>query len=168
MVSSSTQWKDVAVPDSATSLPIIMRPMTETDAVAIHDIHTACLRRTLTSHYSLEQLEAWLAGRTPAGYLRGAENGEVYLVAELGGTVVGYANWQDQELLSLFVSPDFQNMGIGTLLFEACEANAEIRRVKATLSAVEFYKNFGFLSVRRDAMEKRGIEIPHILMARDG
>lgn len=166
LVSSSTNRKDVAVPESATSLPIIVRPMAETDAVAIHDIHTACLRHTLRSHYSSEQLEAWLAGRTPAGYLRGAENGEVYLVAELGGAVVGYANWQDQELLSLFVSPDFQNMGIGTLLLEACAATSEIRRVKATLSAVEFYRRFGFQKVRRDAMEKRGVLIPHILMAR--
>lgn len=155
------------MPDLGTSLPIIVRPMVEPDALAVHDIHTACLRHTLTSHYSSEQLEAWLAGRTPAGYLRGAENGEVYLVAELDRTVVGYANWQDQELLSLFVLPDFQNMGIGTLLFAACEANAEIRRVKATLSAVEFYKRLGFLRVRQDAMEKRGIQIPHILMARD-
>ena len=155
------------MPDLKTSPPIIVRPMVEPDALAIHDIHTACLRHTLISHYSSEQLEAWLAGRTPAGYLRGAENGEVYLVAEFDGAVVGYANWQDQELLSLFVLPDFQNIGIGTLLFKACEANADIRRVKATLSAVEFYKRFGFLKVRQHAMEKRGVPIPHILMARD-
>lgn len=167
LVSSSTPWKDVAVPDLETSLPIIVRPMTEPDALAIHDIHTACLRHTLTSHYSSEQLEAWLAGRTPAGYLRGAENGEAYLVAELDGAVVGYANWQDHELLSLFVLPEFQGMGIGTLLFKACEANAEVRLVKATISAVEFYKRFGFLVVRPDAMEKRGVRIPHVLMARD-
>jgi GNAT superfamily N-acetyltransferase len=142
--------------------------MAEPDALAIHDIHTTCLRHNLTSHYGPEQLAAWLMGRTPAGYLRGRENGEVYLVAELDGVVVGYANWQDQELLSLFVLPDFQGMGIGTLLFKACEANSHIRLVKATLSAVGFYKRFGFLSVRPDAMEKRGVQIPHILMARDG
>jgi GNAT superfamily N-acetyltransferase len=140
--------------------------MVESDALAIHDIHTACLCHTLRSHYSSEQLEAWLAGRTPAGYLRGANDGEVFIVAELSGTVVGFANWQDQELLSLFVLPHFQNTGIGTLLFKACEANADIRCVKATLGAVEFYQHFGFIRVRQDAIEKQGMLIPYILMAR--
>lgn len=156
------------MPKLAPALPTIVRPMIEPDASAIHDIHTACLRHSLTSHYSSTQLEAWLAGRTPAGYLRGAENGEVYLVSELAGMVVGYANWQDQELLSLFVLPDFQKMGVGTQLFRACEAAAQIRYVKATLSAVEFYQRLGFRRVRQDATDKRGIQIPHILMARDG
>jgi L-amino acid N-acyltransferase YncA len=65
-------------------LNVLIRPMEETDAAAIHEIHTACLRTTLKSHYSQEQLEAWLAGRTPQGYLRGAQHGETYLVAESG------------------------------------------------------------------------------------
>jgi hypothetical protein len=52
------------------------------------------------------------------------------------------------------------------LLFKACETNADIRCVKATLSAVEFYQRFGFLTVRQDATEKRGVPIPHILMTR--
>lgn len=155
------------MPNSQNTPTVIVRPMVSTDAVAIHAIHTACLRKTLSSHYTSEQVEAWLAGRTPAGYLRGAENGEIYLVAERGQAIVGYANWQDQELLSLFVLPEFQNQGVGTLLLKACDANADIRWVKATLGAVEFYSRFGFLRVRRDEMEKRGVQIPHILMARD-
>lgn len=155
------------MPNSENPSRVIVRPMINTDAVAIHAIHTACLRKTLSSHYSCEQLEAWLEGRTPEGYLRGAENGEIYVVAERGEAVVGYANWQDQELLSLFVLPEFQNQGVGSLLLKACDANADIRWVKATLGAVGFYSRFGFLRVRRGEMEKRGVQIPHILMARD-
>jgi predicted N-acetyltransferase YhbS len=155
------------MPNSENAPRVIVRPMINTDAEAIHGIHTACLRKTLSSHYSSEQLEAWLEGRTPEGYLRGAENGEIYLVAERGQAVVGYANWQDQELLSLFVLPEFQNQGVGALLLKACDANADIRWVKATLGATGFYSRFGFLRVRRGQMEKRGVQIPHILMARD-
>jgi len=155
------------MPVPETVLPITVRPMVESDAVVIHGIHTACLRNTLSSHYTSEQLETWLAGRTPAGYLRGAENGEVYLVAELDGAVIGYANWQEHELLSLFVSPEYQGRRVGTVLLKACDAYADIKCVKATLSAVEFYSRFGFQRVRRDAMEKLGVQIPHILMARD-
>lgn len=155
------------MPSSENTPRVIVRPMINTDAVAIHAIHTACLRKTLSSHYSSEQLEAWLEGRTPEGYLRGVENGEIYLVAEWGQAIVGYANWQDQELLSLFVLPEFQNQGVGTLLLKACDASADIRRVKATLGAAAFYSRFGFLRVRRGEMEKRGVQIPHILMARD-
>ena len=155
------------MPNSEKTPGVIIRLMVNTDAVSIHAIHTACLRNTLTSHYSSEQLEAWLEGRTPEGYLRGAENGEIYLVAERGQAVVGYANCQDQELLSLFVLPEFQNQGVGALLLKACDANADIRWVKATLGAVGFYSRFGFQLVRRGEMEKRGVQIPHILMARE-
>lgn len=156
------------MPDASPATPIIVRSMEAADATAIHDIHTACLLQTLSSHYSSEQLAAWLAGRTPDGYLRGAANGEVYLVAELHGAVVGYANWQEgeQELLSLFVLPNLHKQGIGSLLFSACDASGPIQWVKATLPAVDFYKRFGFSVLRKDAMEKRGVMIPHIVMAR--
>lgn len=143
-----------------------IRPLQPADAVAIHAIHTACLQITLATHYSADQRAAWGAGRTPEGYLRGAAAGEIYLVAEEAGAVIAYANWQEDELLSLFVHPDHQRQGLGRRLFRACDAAATLTRVKATLGATAFYEAFGFRMIRPDIHLKRDVPIPHILMAR--
>jgi putative acetyltransferase len=82
--------------------------MVPADAEAIHAIHGMCLKRTLLGRYTPEQIEAWLAGcRRVEIALRRPAAGERFFVAQVGGAVIGYACWQDDELLSLFVHPDF-------------------------------------------------------------
>jgi putative acetyltransferase len=88
---------------------MVVRRMRPEDVSEIHAIHTECLSsRTLREWYTDEQLAAWLSGRTPEGYLRACASGEHFLVAEQEGAVVGFASWQDDELLALFVHPDEQ------------------------------------------------------------
>jgi N-acetylglutamate synthase-like GNAT family acetyltransferase len=93
-------------------------------------------------------------------------------VAEQEGVVVGFASWQDDELLALFVHPDEQVKRVGTALLVACAHDAAsqgkvIVVVKATLSSTRFYERHGFRIVASGADAKRGVEIPHILMRRD-
>jgi len=112
-----------------------------------------------------------MAGRTPQGYLRAAEAGERFFVADEGGAVVGYASWQEDELLSLFVHPDFQGTGIGSALLSACfddaaRINATISIVKSVLGAEEFYCRHGFLIVGPGSTGKRGVIIPDTRMHR--
>ncbi|NNU62983.1 GNAT family N-acetyltransferase [Ochrobactrum soli] len=147
-------------------LNIIVRPMVEMDVESIHNIHTECLRTSLACSYTPEQLEAWLAGRTPQGYWRSQQSGSPYLVAAINDEVIGYANWMDEELMSLFVQPKFQKSGIGSKLLNACDAQARLTCVKATLSAVEFYGRFGFKIVREGYDLKREVQIPHVFMTR--
>ena len=150
---------------------MIVRAMEPTDTEAIHAIHGMCLQCTLLGRYSREQIDAWMAGRTPQGYLRAAEAGEAFFVAEEGGAVVGYASWQEDELLSLFVHPDFQGRGIGSALMSACfddaeRRNATISIVKSVLGAEEFYGRHGFLIVGPGSTTKRDVIIPDTRMAR--
>jgi putative acetyltransferase len=145
--------------------------MTRGDAEAIHAIHGACLSRTLLGRYTHEQITAWMDGRTPEGYIRASEAGERFFVAEMNASVVGYASWEDDELLSLFVHPDCQSQGVGSGLIEACLADAErmgsaITKVKAVLGAEAFYAKHGFTSECRGSTEKRGVEIPDTRMHR--
>jgi putative acetyltransferase len=150
---------------------MIIRSMEPADAEAIHAIHGMCLQGTLSGRYSREQIDAWMAGRTPQGYLRAAEAGETFFVAEEGGALVGYASWQEDELLSLFVHPDFQGCGIGSALMSACFDDAERRGatisiVKSVLGAEEFYGRHGFLIVGPGSTTKRDVIIPDTRMAR--
>ena len=147
---------------------VIVRAMREADTIAVHRIHSECLTTSLTSHYSMRELAAWMHGRSPAGYWRFATSGETFRIAELDGEIVAFANWRDEELRSLFVSPTHQRAGIGTLLFEVCDRDARISFVKATLGAVPFYRRFGFVEAGRGHDMKRDVRLPHVVMRRPG
>ena len=139
---------------------------------AIHDIHTECLTRTLSANYAPDQSAAWLKGRTPDGYLRAASAGEKFFVAEASGRAVGFASWEDDELLALFVHPDAQGRGLGVRLFEACLADAlengvAIVRVNAAHGAEAFYARRGFVSIGQGSVTKHGVIIEDTRMVAD-
>lgn len=158
---------------STTSFPgtVEVRRLVRDDAFPIHEIHCACLTRTFMGRYTDAQISAWMEGRSPDGYLGAWKAGEHFLVACIEGAVIGYVSWQDRELLSLFVHPDFQARGVGSRLIEACLAEAvtqagPIIRVKAALGADGFYLRYGFAPVGLGSTTKQGIEIPDTRMVR--
>ncbi|TWB49099.1 L-amino acid N-acyltransferase YncA [Rhizobium sp. ERR 922] len=143
---------------------ILCRPMEERDSVRIHDIHTDCVTLSLSAYYTKLQIRTWLEGRTPHGYLYGAMTGENYVVAEQKGSLVAFTSWRGDELRSLFVCPERQRSGIGSLLLESDDRLADVKYVQATLNAVGFYKKFGFQPVSIGCVEKRGVRIPYVHM----
>ncbi len=161
----------IAPPKAVSSHSLAFRRMQSGDEVFIHDIHTACLCGPLLEHYSIETIAAWLAGRTPQGYVAAAMGGERFFVAEEGQEVTGFASWQDNELLSLFVSPDRHRKGIGTSLLAACVTDAatqgkRIDFVRATLGSTGFYEKQGFEVSEQAIDTKRGVDLPYLIMRR--
>ena len=155
---------DLRAGRSHCELRVGIRQMVDEDANEIHEIHCACLTQTLASHYTREQIAAWMKGRTPAGYISAARGGERFFVAETDGRIVGFASWQDNELLSLFVRPDAQGCGVGSLLLDAClrDAAAEgagITCLKAAAGADQFYARRGFVPVGQGGTIKNGVVI---------
>lgn len=146
----------------------VIREMREDDTINVHQIHTECLTVSLKGYYSPAELEAWMYGRSPEGYWRFANSGETFRVAERDGQIVGFANWKGDELRSLFISPAHQHAGIGTALFRFCDQQSRVAFVKATLSAVPFYSRFSFVEAGRGFDMKRGIQLPHVAMRRQG
>ncbi|NTF44159.1 GNAT family N-acetyltransferase [Rhizobium rhizogenes] len=143
---------------------ILFRPMEERDSARIHDIHTDCIMLSLGKHYTSLQIRTWLEGRSPYGYLYGAMIGENYLVAEQEGLLVAFISWRGDELRSLFVCPERQKSGIGSLLLRCDDRLADVKYVQATLNAVGFYGKFGFEPVSSGYVEKRGVRIPYMHM----
>jgi putative acetyltransferase len=152
--------------------PMVVRGMAKADAEALHAIHGACLTGSLLGRgYTRQHVEAWMAGRTPGGYVAAAGEGERFLVAEQEGSIAGFASCRDGELLSLFVHPDHQGRGVGSALAVACFAEAArsgepIRLVRAAIGAEPFYRRHGFEAVGPGATSKRGVDIPHTRMER--
>lgn len=150
-----------------------IRRMRPGDVAGIHEVHTAAVRETCARLLTPAVVEAWLYGRTPDGYLSAAEDGESFWVAvdEAGG-VIGFASWQEDELLALFIDPPVHGLGIGGRLFAACERDAaeagrSITCVNAALNAVSYYQALGFRAVGEGYQQKRGERIPHIEMVRE-
>jgi ribosomal protein S18 acetylase RimI-like enzyme len=146
-----------------------VREMQAEDADVIHAIHIACLTISLKNDYTQEQLDAWMSGRTPDGYRQAATEGERFFVAVRDLQVVGYASWQEDELLSLFVLPDHQDRGIGSALFEKCTTDAArhgatISKIRATPNAVAFYRHHGFVTLGRGFDVKKGVAVGHVKM----
>lgn len=141
------------------------------DEAYMHDIHTACLCGPLLAHYSIEAIAAWLTGRAPKGYLEAAMKGERFFVAEESSEVKAFSSWKDDELLSLFASPELHHKGIGTALLAACVADAasegkRINLVRATLGAARFYEKQGFELEAQAIDTKRGVDLPYLIMHR--
>jgi GNAT superfamily N-acetyltransferase len=112
-----------------------------------------------------------MKGRSPAGYITAANGGERFFVAEAGGRVVGFASWQEGELLALYVHPDAQGRGVGSRLLDAClkDAAAEgaaITGLKAAVGADQFYARRGFVAVGQGGTLKNGVVIQDTRMVR--
>ena len=56
-----------------------------------------------------------------------ARQGQPVFVAEIKGVVVGFASWQDDELLALFVHPDQQVKGVGIALLPPAQKRPPLK-----------------------------------------
>ena len=137
----------MSAPDTEPAL--VIRPMRESDTERMQELHRACLRELCAKDYSDQQIEGWLAGRTPAGYVKMVEtHGERMFVATLDDVVVGFASWRDIELCSLYVDPNHNGKGIGWALHQACDDDAStmrrrIIRVDSMLTGRRFLRAVG-------------------------
>jgi GNAT superfamily N-acetyltransferase len=136
--------------------------MSPGDAADLHRIHTQAVTAVCADYVEPAAVAAWLHGRTAEKYVEAADTGgETFWIAALeDGSVIGFASWRQDELISLFVDPAHHGRGVGRALFDACEKDAAEnghapRRLTATLKVRESYR------------EKQGQRIPHIEMTRD-
>lgn len=127
---------------------IPIRPADQSDAEAI----TALIRRTLrvsnAADYSVSEI-----GRVYAGFslerVRARINNQDVFVAEIDGEIVATVAYAHGQLWALFVSPERQRLGLGSMLVDHIEAFARQRglaklELSASLTGVEFYERLGY------------------------
>jgi len=147
---------------------VVLRRATEDDMRDIHELHARSVRGLWLSHYATEQIEGWLKGREPEGYIPAIRNGDMFVVEE-EGTLLGFGHVEDEAVLAIFVDPDAAGRGVGSLLLahavqEAVSDHGRPVHLTATLNAEGFYRRFGFEPVERKALAKGGIEFPVVVM----
>jgi putative acetyltransferase len=142
-----------------------IRPATPADAEALCALHKASVRTLCLGAYTAAEIEAWLRDREPQGFRHAmTDGGETMLVAEHNGAIVGFASIKETVLFGLYVDPA-TGRGAGRVLLLAAEdevrrRGASILSLQATLNAVPFYRQHGFMRQERSTVRRGGRDLP--------
>jgi ribosomal protein S18 acetylase RimI-like enzyme len=141
---------------------IIIRPVTSRDIQQINQVATETWISTYQDIYSMEFINKFLNNaysieRLRQSIERDSQNMKrQFLVAENEGQVVGYAQInqmenEEYELLRIYIKPDFQQKGIGTLFInEIIRVHHPLNKLiawvqKENKAGRTFYEKKGFI-----------------------
>jgi GNAT superfamily N-acetyltransferase len=143
------------------------------DAPAIVRLFFDTVRTVNRLDYSEEQVEAWAPGVPDPEEWHARMSGRRTLVAEEDGGVVGFAELEgDGHLDMLYVRGDAVGRGVGRLLYEAVEWEAQntgLSRIftEASVTARPFFERRGFRVMREQTVLRRGTKLTNFVMRKD-
>jgi GNAT superfamily N-acetyltransferase len=140
-------------------MPLDIRVARLGDALDIATAHHAAVH-AIASGYAPEVLANWAPpvnlGRAEQLYREGQALGEIALVAEMDGAVIGFAiaYLPNSELRACYVAPVGSGRGIGRALCTGLEDAARAAGcthldVRASTNAVPFYRVLGYAETAR-------------------
>ena len=143
---------------------ISLRKAMEMDTSELYRIHTGAIKETCSSHYSEQQVTAWVGRQNPERYLPFVRRGEITVAQDEDGKIVGFGHAMPDDFLTpeerdglqavqikgLFVDPKYVTQGIGSSILkylekEAVGEGAKMLTVRSSMNAINFYKKFGFV-----------------------
>lgn len=97
-------------------------------------------------------LTGWLSNKTPenvSGWI--ANNGSYSIVAKWNAEIIGFALIREDEIMLMYVIPEFIGKGVGRKMLKAIESWASSEGVRellciSTITAKRFYERNGFAS----------------------
>ena len=137
-------------------LDTAIRYSTQDDAAGIAHVHQCAWRSAYAGLIPHKALNQMLARRNSDWWRKVIERSGSVMVAEVGGTLVGYATFGRNrakqldhagEIYELYILPEYQGMGLGTRLFEAARhalkrhdmADCVVWALEDNANAVDFY-----------------------------
>ncbi len=123
------------------------------------------------THYTLEEVEAWVGPKQPDDYIQAIRD-EIVIVVKGGAEIVGFAQMSrsDSRISALYVDPEHLRGGIGSMLLTRLEDEARglgssVVRMDAPLNAVSFCLAKGFSS-QGEALRtvRSGVSVPCVHM----
>lgn len=163
---SSEMW--IHEPSLAITEPLpqplpLVRLFREEDAEAVSTVIRKTMAISNANDYPEEVLDPLRAYFTPekVGILA---KERICLVASVKGAIVGTVSLDQGEVATMFVSPEYQNQGIGTSLFQSLEAFARREgvtelRVPSSVTGEKFYQSLGFQALERIETETAGQQV---------
>lgn len=111
------------------------------DAGALEEVYRASWRHAYTGIIPHDRLDAVLTRRGTAWWRKALKSGDRVLLVEVLGAVVGYASFgasrhggaEEGEIYELYLTPVYQGIGLGELLFEACRGRLDARGLRGLI-----------------------------------
>ena len=130
------------------------------DAFGISSVHDASWRHAYTGLIPHKSLDTMVRRRDPKWWMRAIRNSTRIMVLENQGQIVGYATLgsnrvsalsQEGEVYELYLSPEYQGVGLGKKLFLAAREELNRLGMKGCVTwvlednalAMQFYRNAG-------------------------
>ena len=160
-------------------ITITTRHATREDWPAVAAIHQRAIHEIASADYTVEILNAWHSpNRKEPDVTKFDEKlkcGQVILVAEVDGVLAGYGEIipETNELLAVYVNPDFSRQGVGTAILHeleriALEKNLSFLEMHASLTAVPFYEANGYEDMGKDVHTLRsGVKMDCVKMKKE-
>ena len=128
---------------------VIIRQFAPSDAEAVSALIRYTMRVSNSRDYPLERLQPLMDYFSP-DKVRQLNQERLCLVAEVDGQMLGTIGLEGNELVTFFVHPERQNMGIGTQLLVAIEGQARARgstriTVDSSLTSTAVYARMGYV-----------------------
>jgi len=154
------------MPDAASPSDVTYRRSSAEDAEVVFELTAAAVAPLALEPYPTEVVETWMTGRTAETYREDCASGTLW-IAEADGRAAGYCHAVPGEVIRLFVAPLFGGKGIGRNLMVRALADARAGwrgpiRIDATLNAVSFYRQWGFVVRAEGIFPGRPRHVPDI------
>jgi len=151
----------------------VVRKATADDAAQILELRKRSIQALCGADYSEAQIEAWVGKRSVAEYQQWIDKSP-FFVRTLDSKVTGYAAYNpvSEQLLAVYVDPDYVRQGAATSLLKAVESDARSRGLDslwldASRTAVPFYEAAGFRAIKETTHSFGGVPLGCIRMASD-
>jgi putative acetyltransferase len=135
-------------------MTITTRTANRNEWPAILAIHRRAIHETAADDYSAEVLAAWgppIVGSQLERFDAKLQRGQIIIAAEVDGAIAGFGEIapDKNQLVAVYVSPDYSRQGVGTAILAelervSVERGLSFLQMGASLTAVPFYKARGF------------------------
>lgn len=144
---------------------IRLRPFRKEWTEGLLSIFSRAVRESCAKDYSGSQLEAWASAADQEVWADRFES-SLTLVAFLGEEAIGFGNIEeDGHLDMLYVHPDYQGLGAGSMICDALEAHAEGDiSVEASLTAKGFFLGRGYEVLEEETVFRDGVPLVRLRM----
>jgi putative acetyltransferase len=156
-------------------VPATIRELRSGEERLFLELHARSVRGLAAGHYPPDVIEAWCVAPTEqrlADFIRNPD-GELRLLAEVDGTVVGLAALvlEDAELRACYVAPEAARQGVGTALVREMERRAAAHHLDhlellSSINAEPFYAALGYESQGRAEHVMRGHPMAAVKMSK--
>lgn len=134
---------------------MIIRRFENGDETAVAELIQTTLRVSNSRDYPADFIEESVKSHNDEGILEQAQEAHFYVALDgeniIGcGGITGYWGSETESyILSVFVNPEYQGMGIGRRIVETLEEDAYFKRawrteIGASITAVPFYRHMGY------------------------